>query len=187
MAIGATTAALLIISAGGTLIKAAGQRQQQLAARNIAIANSHLAEFNTRTAVGNAVVLQAGANLQALRARKQKESFLSRQRAAFAKAGVRSTGSPFEVIVDSAAEMELDLQTDFFNASFAANQEITRAHFSRYQAQLQIYQAEISGSQAVIQPLLTIGGEVIKQGTAFALNRPSTQKAPIATRKPGLD
>jgi len=85
----------------------AGQQQQQIFEFNAAI-NRQKAELTK----------QAG-KLKTERLRRQKRAFGRKQQAAFAVAGVRLTGSPLQVLADTAAELEFDIMVEDFNTRIA--------------------------------------------------------------------
>jgi hypothetical protein len=84
-----------------------GRQQQQFHNYNAAV-NRQKAELTK----------QAG-ELSVARLRREKRRFGAKQQAAFAKAGVRLTGSPLQVLADSAAELELDIMIEDYNTRIA--------------------------------------------------------------------
>lgn len=138
----AITAISTISSVAGVAAKAFGQYGQNQSAQRIS-------EYNSKVAVQNAKLIMQSAELDLERGRKKKEWLVSKQRAAYAKAGVKSEGSPFEVMSDTLAEYELDLQIDYFNAQVAANSEIA-------QSRVDAATASMYKSLKIIQPVATI-------------------------------
>ena len=97
-----------ILSAIGTGFTVAsqvkqGQQQQQLS------------NFNAAVSKQKAQLTQQAGDLRIDRLRREKRRFAAKQTAAFAKAGVRLTGSPLQTIADSAAELEMDILIEDFN------------------------------------------------------------------------
>ena len=119
---------LSVISTGLSIFGQLRQEQQEQSAFlfNAAI-NQQQAEL-TR---------QAG-DIQIARLRRQKRTFGAKQEAAFAAAGVRLTGSPLQVLADTSAELELDIQIEDFNtrigilnAQTSAELDIIRGNIAR--------------------------------------------------------
>ena len=119
------------ITAIGTVLQVTqqikqGQQQQQI--------------FEFNAAVNRQKAFLAGelGKLQKARLRRQRKSFGAKQQAAFAKAGVRLTGSPLQVLADTAAELEFDIMIEDFNtriailnANTAADLDIIRGQQAR--------------------------------------------------------
>ncbi len=94
------------------------------------------------------------------RLRKQQRSFLSKQQAAFAGAGVRLTGSPLQVFADSAAELEFDMMIEDFNTRVA----VLNAQTS---GQLDI----LRGQQARNASIINAGTTLLTQTASFVRSR----------------
>lgn len=159
MAIGAA-AALIGLQLLGTGLKAFGQFKQAQSAEEVA-------RFNAASAMRNAKLIRQAAALEAARARKDKGKFLDLQRVSFLKSGVRSEGTPFDLMVETSSDIELDIQVDFFNAQVAANRELS-------QAGLDIKQAGQFRIQKIIAPLTTVVGGAFRAGlsTKRDVNKP---------------
>lgn len=85
------------------------------------------AQYNAAIALQNAKLIQQSAKLELARGRKDKLKFLDLQRVKFLKSGVRSEGTPFDLMAETASEIELDLQVDYFNSQVAAQRELLQA------------------------------------------------------------
>ena len=116
-----------ILEQASPLLKFFGQRRQ-------ASAQAQVFEFNAAVHRQRADLIRKRTALDVERQRRRARSFRKKQEALFAKAGVRLTGSPLEVIAESAAELEFDaLLTQFegdieaLNASTSAAIALTRA------------------------------------------------------------
>lgn len=131
-----------IMSLIGTSLSAFGQYQESQDAQRIS-------EYNARVALRNAKLIRQGAALELTRGKKQKATTLAKQRVMFAKAGVRFEGTPFDVLVESASNLELDLQIDYFNSQVAADREIM-------QSQVDTAQASAYGRQKYMRPIGTV-------------------------------
>ena len=91
------------------------------------------AKFNERQA---AIERQAGA-FEADRARDRARRLQGSQVANFAASGVQIDGSPGNIIDDSAAEAELDVQSILYGAERRSENEIFRSNLNRTNAQLE--------------------------------------------------
>jgi len=86
------------------VIDTVGQFQQGQSA-------SSAEQFNASVSRANARAVRISADLDIQRQRRQAESFKSSQRAGYAKAGVKFEGSPMDVMIDTAAQLEMDSET----------------------------------------------------------------------------
>jgi hypothetical protein len=120
-----------ILSAAGIGLQVVGQLRQAKQQEQI---------FNYNAAVNRqqAELAQRAGDVRTERLRRERRRFLSKQTAAFAAAGVRMTGSPLQVLSDTAAEIELDImiedyntRLDIMNAQSNAELNQIRAGFSR--------------------------------------------------------
>jgi len=99
------TTALLAIGTGLQITQQIRQGKQQ----------QQIFEFNAQVSQQKATLAKQSGKLRADRLRRQARTFSAKQTAAFAKAGVRLTGSPLQVLADTAAELELDARIEEFN------------------------------------------------------------------------
>lgn len=105
MAISAATIAILGIAAAGVTAFGQIKEGQQRAEAE---------EFNADVARQQADIIKVRGRLDIIRQKKTAIEFMSTQQALYSKAGVVLTGSPLEVIKESAANAELDiLLTEF--------------------------------------------------------------------------
>ncbi len=74
-------------------------------------------EFNIGVARQEQKISIASRKLEKTRERKRARTFLSRQQALTAKSGVTLSGSPLDVMRDTAEELELDILIGDINAS----------------------------------------------------------------------
>ena len=164
MAAGA--AALIALQFLGTGLKAFEQFREAQSAE--AIAN-----YNAAVAMQNAKLILQSARMELARGRKDKQKFIDLQRVSFLKAGVRSEGTPFDLMVETASEIEMDLQVDFFNAQVAANREVSQAGVDRARA-------KIFRQQKIIAPLTTIASGAFRAGLGATRNVNQPQ-GPLST------
>jgi uncharacterized protein involved in type VI secretion and phage assembly len=117
-----TTTALLAtgLTAFGQIQQ--GQQQAQAASYNAAVARQ------------KAQAARQAGELEAEKIRKQKERLTGRQKALYAKAGVTFSGSPMEVMIDSATDAEMDALITEYNYSVEASQAESQAQISNWRA-----------------------------------------------------
>lgn len=169
----------LVFGVAGTASKIAGARLSADTARFEAQYAQRVSEFNAQVSLNNAKLIEQSALLERVRAGKIKERFLGEQRAAYAKAGVRQEGTPFEVLVETASELELDIQIDYFNAQVAAHAQRTQADLDRAQGSVARFNEIMAKQQKRLAPLTVALGEaprlVLAGATAynaFKINQP---------------
>jgi hypothetical protein len=133
------------LGAVGTGLSVFGQLQQGKQ-------QQQLFEFNSAVSLQQAQLARESGRITQERLRKQKRSFTSKQTAAFAAAGVRLTGSPFQVLADTAAELEFDMMIEDFNTRVA----VLNAQTS---AQLEL----IKGQQARTSSIVNAGTTLLTQ------------------------
>ncbi len=122
MSFAAPLVAGLTIASGA--ISAYGQYQAAKGAQRAS-------EFNVKSSIKQAELVKQSAAFDKVRAIKQKKTFLSRQRALYAKGGVRLEGSPLLVLADTAAILEQDIQIEEFNAQIEDSKLRTQAELYR--------------------------------------------------------
>ena len=101
---------LAIVGLGLGIFKATQQRQE-------AEAQAQAEEFNIGVARQEQKISIASRKLEKVREQKAGRAFLSRQQALTAKSGVTLSGSPLDVMRDTAEELELDILIGDINAS----------------------------------------------------------------------
>ena len=161
-----------ILGIAGTAAKISGARRDAQTAAFEAQYAQRVSEFNAQVSLQNAKLIQQSALLERSRAGKVKEYFLAGQRAAYAKAGVRQEGTPFQVLVETAAELELDLQIDYFNAQVSAHAQTTQAALDRAQGSVYRYNEVMAQQKRRLAPLTVGLGELPRliQSGATAYN-----------------
>ena len=93
--IGAIIAIISALVSAGTAIYSAQQEKKTRA-------------YRARLAEEAGEEVRAGTELEVAQHRERTKSLQARQRAAYAKAGVRMEGSPLEVLADTTAQADLD-------------------------------------------------------------------------------
>jgi len=89
-------------------------------------------QYNAAVARQEATVVQESAKLDIERQKREQKAFSSKQRALYAKAGVQLSGSPLEVLADTAYAFEMDQAITSYNAQIGAQQSESRARYSEY-------------------------------------------------------
>ena len=100
-------------------------------------------EFNAGVARANAQAVKASSEFDIYRMKKAKKRFASAQVAGYSKAGVKLEGSPIEVMIDSAADAEIDMFINKYNAQTKQSQLESEAQ-----------QSERAGKSAIRQGIL---------------------------------
>lgn len=162
----ATILPLLIL--GGGILKSIGQRQE-------AESRAQALEFNATVAEQEGIISVKKRQLEKGQEEKSLKTFISFQRATFAKAGVTLSGSPIQVIEESAAAGELDIIIGDINASIEQ---------SRLQSESEIRRAEAKSRRATGKTragltLLTSGLQAGLAGGLFAKAPTKTVSRPI--------
>lgn len=121
----------------GSLFKVFGDYQQ---GQQIAEANEYNAQL---------IMQQADFNIDRL---DREETLLAgHQRALYAKAGVTLSGSPLDVMLDSASQVELDKQVMAFNAQSKANMLGYEGEVAKNQARMKMGMDLLSGAMSIAQ------------------------------------
>jgi deoxyhypusine synthase len=176
----ASSALQLITGISGTALKIQGARMDAKVAELEANYAANANEFNATVALQSAQLTEESALLERYRAEKNASMFLGMQRAAFAKAGVRQEGTPFMVLVDTATELETDIQIDFFNLQVIAHQQRTQAGIERSNAEINRFNSVMAQQRRRLAPIaigLQAAPQLIQSGASLsnslrAVNQP---------------
>lgn len=130
---------------------------------NAAMANLQ-GDFNAQMAQLQGRMVRLSANIEIKNIREKALSLYSEQRAAYAKAGVKMTGSPAEVMMDSLREAELDAIYTDISATYNVSLTETQAGIYRTEAATQgnIYamygkSAQYDAIQNALKTVLNMG------------------------------
>jgi len=135
------------ISAVSSILEAFGSMYSAAQAKKIS-------KYNAKVAEAQAALVETNIGLRTLRARKEMKTLEGAQIAGYAKSGVRAmTGSPIDVMVDSRANLELELSLQNINDKVTA--EGYRSEALSYKAQGAGYMAQ--GYSNVARSLLSAG------------------------------
>ncbi len=143
------------LMAAGTVLKAVSAVREGEAMSAAEIANANIAASQAAQA------RQAGAYEETKIAR-QKARILSEQRARYAKSGVLITeGSPIEVMADTAAQYEMDIQVNRYNTAIEAGRFDYESRYRRLAAKRY---RDFGYTKAFSGVLLTAGSVGAKYG-----------------------
>ena len=118
MGVSAATIAVLSFAAAG--VKAIGELQESKQ-------RAEIEEFNADVSRQQAEMIKVRGRLDVMRQKQQAVTLRGTQQALFSKAGVVLSGSPLQVIQDSAAEAELDILLTEFNTFVGVSKAISIA------------------------------------------------------------
>ena len=135
-----------------------GKQQQQMFEYNAAV-NRQQADM----------IKQSGA-LKVEQMRRSKSRMASSQVAAYAKAGVRMTGSPLQVVADTATELEMDIMIEDYNTRIGVIN-------AQNQSDLNI----MRGSQAMSSAYIGAGTTLLSQLPSFVGSRGSSPNIPTTS------
>jgi hypothetical protein len=89
--------------------------------------SSSVAEYNAAVSRANAEAIRSVADLEIESQKKQEARFKGAQTAGYAKSGVKLTGSPIEVMIDSATEFKRNQAITDYNAKIGMMQATSQA------------------------------------------------------------
>jgi hypothetical protein len=178
--------ALIIASTALATVETLRSGSQQAAGAKY---NALLAEAESgavaRSAAFERETLTQQSKLEQARTAREKSLAGSKQRALYAKAGVRLEGSPLEVMADTAAQYELDLSTQRYNLATGLEKiryesEVKQAQLAA-QAQWQRSLAKAYKTSSYLMAGATLLGGAYsagKAGGAFGKATPAPKPTP---------
>lgn len=101
--------------------------------------------------------------------RKVIKSQLGTQVANVGKSGIKMSGSPLEVQLDSMANSNLDLAIDKYNSDVKANAYQNQANMTRYEAKQAKKKAYTKGALSMLSGAVKIGTAIGTGGTSLAV------------------
>lgn len=149
---------------GGTALSALGSISEGESAYQSGVNMKKAEDYNASVLLTQAEAIQKSADLDIARQAKAARRLKSAQRAAYGKAGVLLEGSPTEVIVDSAAEAEMDMSITQFNADVEKRAKLSDASYRTYLGENYLAQ----GEQAQNMGYLKAGTTVLTAASSFA-------------------
>lgn len=171
----------IILLAAATTVKAIGEVREGQTASSIEKYNVRVAEAQ-RGVVGTSAVFESEtlakqSEIEQTRIAREKGQAIGKQRALYAKAGVRlDEGSPLEVMADTASQFELDLAANRYN--LATGLETIRYESQTQQAQLAAeaqYRRQLAKSRKTAS-YLQAGSTLLTGGAKVASSWPTTPK-----------
>ena len=130
------------LAIGGSVVSAMGSISQGESALASAQGMKSAEDYNAAVLTQEADQIGRSAELDISRQRKAAGKLKSKQRALYGKAGVLLEGSPTEVIVDSAAEAEMDMQVTKYNADIEKRAKLSDAAYRSYLGSSYLEQGE---------------------------------------------
>jgi hypothetical protein len=138
----------------------AGQISQASATADAAEASGkaqrEAADYNAGVFKQEAELIDRRTDLDVYRQQKAAKRLNSQQRASYAKAGVLLDGSPTAVLVDSAAEAEMDIMVTKYNADLEKRRALSSADYQTFQG----VQFEETGKRNANAAWATAGGNI---------------------------
>lgn len=119
-----------VAMAASTAMSVKGQRDQAKAAEAAG-------EFNAKVAENEAIRVQQETAEQTKRTRIANKRLLGRQRAQIGKAGVLETGSPLELMAETAGELELGVLDSIRAGEARREQLLNKASITRFEGKSQ--------------------------------------------------
>lgn len=140
--------ALAAVSAGATIY---GAVQQNNAARSAAQVDTAAADYNARYDIAAAQQLDLDTQQNIRTARAENVTYLSRQAASYAAAGVlANSGSPLHAQITNAGRMEQQIQQEWVNSQQKQQQYASSARIGRLEGAAKAESDRMSGTLALI-------------------------------------
>ena len=98
-------------------------------------AQKEAAEYNAAVARQEKEAIRRSADIDIQRQKKYARSYKARQEALYSKAGVTLSGSPLEVISDTAAEFEYDQMITDYNAKLGISRAESQAKYEEFKGE----------------------------------------------------
>lgn len=138
-------------AAAGTGVAVYGAQQQAVAAEKAG-------KYNARLAENQALQAQYAGQVAAREQRARGLRVLGLQRSLTAGAGVTPEGSPLLVMMDTAAQSELDAQNALYTGQVQAESDLARATYARYQGRSASQAAQIGAGATLLQGFGNVAG-----------------------------
>lgn len=120
------------------------------------------ANYDANQAAQSAITVRRQSEVEAGRIRRQGDRALGEIRAAYAASGVDASGTPTEVLADSAAQVELDALTARYNGELQALGYERTAALDYQRAKDAATATKIGAVSALINGVATVGSLVRK-------------------------
>lgn len=174
---------LQFVAAGLSLAQGIlGSRSARKQAKAQARAARAMAKYNRDVREMEARSVEATMAAETTRAYKQKRQTMASQRAAYAKTGVVSSGSPMSVMLDQAIEMEMDIQNQRRNRLLESQRLRQQGKMAVYEGEMNARRIQAEGRANARQTLLS-GFTQAALGLSSAMPQDTTIKRPTKTLK----
>lgn len=155
---------LTVMAVAGMAMQAYGQYQEGQDAKKAS-------EYNASISRQEAELARQSGALDAERQRKQTGKIVGTQKTQYGASGVELTGSPLDVMIETAAEGELDARIIEYNANVLAAKGMSQAAYDEKLAG--IY--ERSGMMKAGSTLLTQGSKISSDYIGYGYKKPETR------------
>ena len=159
---------LAVMTMASAAVSAYGQYQSGKAQEAASEYNAQVQENNARVAEQYAKAAEARGDDEARQKRIDAERMASRQQAVLAAKGIDiSTGTPLDILGDTAMYGELDAQTIKYNAGLEAYQQRATASNALSQAELSRMEGRQAAKAGTMQAFGTLIGGASKAGNQY--------------------
>lgn len=158
---------LTVIAATGAVIGAAGTAFGAVAAKQQASQQAALANANAQATARDAMFARDQAAFNEARSREQASRVAGRQRAGIGASGVDFSGSPLDLLQETAIQSELDAQSIRRTGEFRAQGLDFQAEGDQYRANA--YRAQ--GNTALTSGMISAGSQLASGLGGASMNR----------------
>lgn len=159
---------LTVMAIGAAAVSAYGQYQAGQAAEAAGDYNAQVQENNAKVAEQYAKAAEERGETEARQRRIDAERMASRQTAVLAAKGIDiSTGTPLDILGDTAMYGELDAQTIKYNAGLEAYQQRNQASNFRSSAEISRMEGSQAAKAGTIGAVGTLLGGAAKAGNQY--------------------
>ena len=148
------------VSVYGSILEAIGSVYSGYLNKGVQKYNAKVADASARLSDAQVGLINVNANIRNLNAKKEMRQVEGVQVASYAKSGVKFTGSPIDVVMQSRSNLELDYALNNINdsitaAGYTAQAGMQRAEGLMYKAKG--YEALSSGYASATKSLISAG------------------------------
>ena len=116
-------------------------------------------EYNAQVARQEAQALRVSTDFEIERRREEQKKLVSRQRALYGKAGVRFSGSPLTVMIDTIASSEMDIATLDYNAKIGISQKTSEAAYRRQLGRGYVTESYVKAGTTLLSTVGSLGSQ----------------------------
>lgn len=128
---------------------------------------SSVSEYNAAVSRANAAAIRSAADIEIERQKKTAKAFKSGQMAGYASAGVKLTGSPLNVMIDTATEFAMDRAITDYNANIGVMQAQSQGTGFDISGKISKNQAETKASLSKLEGSFKQNQAMLKSGTSL--------------------